>query len=139
MLFRSFLLYLDGDIPLPKPNICSFYLPEINGYKAGFSGATFTPDRQRIICTASVENTENWIDDGEIFGTFIGVINPTTLESEFIPIMNEDKLLNVKVESVTVCQMISEDYLHLYLITDGDLCGSELLKVSFQMRNGKPN
>lgn len=125
----DFLSFLDEEGPFPIPEIHSFQLPQIVGLEARLSGASFTPNEEWIVCTASLENTGNWIDDGEVLGSFIGIIKPHSLESEFIPIMDENKLLKVKVESVTVCKAISDQCLHLYLVTDGDSTSSELLKV----------
>src|SRR3712207_8318455 len=46
--------------------------PEINGLKAGFSGASFFEDK--IFITASVENTNDAYLDGEVLGSFVGYI-----------------------------------------------------------------
>ena len=49
-------------------------LPKDNEVQAGFSGAS-TLDKNKIVFTASLEDTKNWVDDGEIKGSYIGILD----------------------------------------------------------------
>ncbi|EGV43231.1 hypothetical protein BZARG_2911 [Bizionia argentinensis JUB59] len=124
------LAYLKGEASFPIPYIQQFSLPKINGIEAGFSGATVLKNESKIIFTVSVENTNNAYKDGEILGSFIGMINITdnTVSPviNFCPIPNMEE--NLKVESVTVQEEVSIGKTKLILITDDDLGNSILLE-----------
>lgn len=119
--YADLIKYVEGEAGLPDIEIMIFKLPSINGIEAGFSGAAAYKDIPRIYFTASVENTPNAYDDGEILGSFAGSI-------EIIKNKLSDKiqyaLLNtpspVKVESVAVEKMSSPDDVNLVLVTDSD-------------------
>lgn len=129
----GFLRHVIAHEPAPALEIIEVELPEIKGIKAGFSGATVVPNQRRILFTASVENTENWIADGEILGSFVGTIDLDDLKNghrpKCVPIMEEDKTLNIKVESLTVQNAGSGGELEVILVTDSDGGHSELLEI----------
>ena len=120
--YKDLLAYIKGERVFPKPEIRQFFLPEINGIEAGFSGATALIDEPKIIFTASVENTDNAYDDGEILGSLIGVIdisNNTIAKSfDYCKISNAGA--HLKVESVTVEKEISPRKTEVVLISDDD-------------------
>jgi hypothetical protein len=72
---KAMMDYLDGNSKCPKPLAYRVKLPQTENVQVGFSGATTSSDKENLIFTASAENTENWIDDGEILGSYVGVIN----------------------------------------------------------------
>lgn len=126
--YTQFLAYIKGEIDFPKPKIVEFSLPKTNGIEAGFSGATAMESEPKIIFTASVENTENAYDDGDILGSFVGIIDIATMDSNSIdscPIPNSG--VPLKVESVTIEEEISPGKIKLVLITDDDKGNSIVL------------
>lgn len=134
---QKLLNHVENSTQVPKPKICVVTLPTLNGIEAGFSGATLSPDNQHIIFTASVENTPNPIDDGEILGSYVGLIPLDRLEGSIspdcIPIKDrENNVVKVKVESVAVKHQISTDTLKLLLVTDNDSSSSELIEAEFK-------
>ena len=128
--YQDLLTYIKGERDFPEPEIRQFYLPKINGIEAGFSGATALQDEAKIIFTASVENTDNAYDDGEILGSFIGMIdisnNKISQFFEYCEIPNT--AANLKVESVTIEEEISSGETKVILITDDDKGNSTLLE-----------
>ncbi|TVP49599.1 MAG: hypothetical protein EA341_09145 [Mongoliibacter sp.] len=128
--YKKFLQYIKGELAFPEPKCYSFTLPEINGIEAGFSGASVLPKASKIIFTASVEDTDNAYDDGEILGSMIGTIDlldagiSDTFEYCLIP-HGEEKL---KIESVTVDSEDSNEGANLILISDDDKGNSTLVK-----------
>ncbi len=131
--YAEFLGFLKGEIDFPALEIQEFSLPEINDVEAGFSGATTTfKDDPTIIFTASVEDTKNAYDDGEILGSFIGMIdisNNTISETfNFSEIPHTDEIY--KVESVTIEEEISEGETKIVLITDDDKGSSTLIEAT---------
>ncbi len=130
---KKFLKYLNGKCICPEPKILKIKLPKIGKIKSGFSGATTSPDGKSLIFTASVENTSDWVDDGEILGSFVGVIPLRKLLDQMvakcIPIVAVDKVLKIKVESVSVSHVDALNGIHLLLVTDSDGKESELLEA----------
>jgi hypothetical protein len=113
---------------LPVPLVQSFRLSSLSGIQSGFSGITFIPGTSKILFTASVENTTNEIDDGEILGSYIGLIdlhNYTDLQSTLIDFEGMPYL--GKVESIAVQSVEATGKIQAVAVTDSDLGGSELL------------
>lgn len=123
--------FLEGQNELPLHKIVLINLPKINGLSAKFSGASAIEDSHQLVFTASVENTPNTYDDGEIVGSYVGVINIEDLkdgyQSPCVLIRNDLKNLPIKVESVEVLEVIDINTLKLALVTDSDGGESELL------------
>lgn len=123
--------YFNNSAEIPNPVIYSFSLPKINGIESGFSGATMHPDGETILFTATVEDTGNWIDDGEVLGSFIGVITKADLQeqvvSHSIRLISGGEALRIKVESLTVLKSTVEKEVELALVTDSDGGISEVL------------
>lgn len=130
-----FLEHINSGCNCPAPEVFHFKLAEINGIEAGFSGATITPDKKKILFTASVENTPNWYDDGEVLGSFIGIIDMQTLVDNIspfcVPITDNGNTLKIKVESLALHHIDPQGNLRLLLVTDSDGDTSELFEVRF--------
>ena len=101
--FNSFILEEIDEI---KFNIINVNLPKINEFESGFSGACYLPEMNKILFTSSVENTPNWIDDGQVLGSFVGIIDlanlETTVQPICVPISEKGKQLPLKIESIAV-------------------------------------
>lgn len=127
--YRDFLSFLKGEIAFPTPEIKQFNLPKINGIEAGFSGATALAGAPKIIFTASVENTDNAYDDGDILGSFIGLIDISN--NGIVETFNYCQIPNVgeqlKVESVTIEEETSSGTTKVVLITDDDKGNSTVI------------
>ena len=66
-------------------------LPKIKGVETSFTDAIMV--NNKIYFLASAEDTYNTYDDGEVFGSIIGIINPETMKVEFTKkISNKAKL-----------------------------------------------
>lgn len=70
----EFLYFIKGVRPIPDFAIYRYYLPMFNGISSGFSGICLNPDNTGLIFTASMEDTNDEINDGEILGSFVGII-----------------------------------------------------------------
>lgn len=132
--YKKLMEHFEGLIPFPNPKTTLFDLPKINGIEAGFSGATVFQDKPFIIFTASVENTDNAYNDGEILGSFIGIIDiinndiSNLFKSASIP----NQVTPLKVESVTVDNETSERETSVILVTDSDGGKSMILKCQLK-------
>lgn len=132
--FDDFVAHIENAAPLPQVTISQVTLPSINGVEAGFSGATAFPDKPLLIFTASVEDTGNAYDDGDILGSFIGVLDMETYEivGEVLRIPSPDeKEEEVKVESVAIDKVISSNEFELILTTDSDGGTSLMMRAKF--------
>lgn len=125
--YQHFLQFLKGESPIPKLEIKEYSLPKIKGIEAGFSGATTLKKNPKIIFTGSVEDTVTAYDDGEILGSFIGMIdisNNSLAESiDYCPVPNPGEIL--KIESITVLNEQPGET-EIMMITDDDQ-GSSIL------------
>lgn len=133
---QEFLAHCKTGTPFPIPKVTLFSLPKINGLEAGFSGATFFEQKSCLLFTASVEDTPNAYDDGKVLGSFIGVIELKNekISDDFLfqQIPNSNRAL--KVESVTIDKVISENQTDLVLVTDNDGTSSEILKLRMTLK-----
>lgn len=128
--YSAFLDYLKNISSFPKIDITEFSLPKINGIEAGFSGATILKAESKIIFTATVEDTDNAYDDGEILGSFVGLI-PTTdtdISDTFYFSLIPDEGVKLKVESVCVEDELSKGNTKVIFVTDDDKGNSIILK-----------
>jgi len=107
-------------------------LPEINGLQAGFSGATFWKEERKIIFTASVENTPNWIVDGEVLGSFVGILDLNNLQNNdqsiCLPITENGKNIPLKIESIAI-KSVQQNKVELIMVTDSDGGESEIIEA----------
>ncbi len=128
--YEHMLAYLTGKAEMPVISVHSYTLPSIGLVKAGFSGATFHQPSKMLIVTASVEVTDNPIDDGAVLGSFIGMI-PTQNGS---PLPEAQWLqLNipgdpVKVESITITKSLGAQSIAVTMTTDSDGGESHMIK-----------
>lgn len=127
----DFLAYCKTGTAFPTPQIHLFSLPKINGLQAGFSGATSFEDQPYLIFTASVEDSPNAYDDGDILGSFIGVIRiiDGQLDKNLLIQQIPNPGFPLKVESVIFDQILSDTQTDLVLVTDNDGAPSEILRL----------
>lgn len=129
----AFLDYLRKGTAYPEPELVELLLPQIDGIEAGISGATIIPGARKIIFTASVENTPNAIDDGEVLGSFVGIIDLEQIKKGQKPpcvlVMEGEQSLRVKVESVTIHHQRAANEVEILLVTDSDGNESEIISA----------
>lgn len=134
MKTEHFVDFISGNEESIKIKANTIDLPSLNGVKAGFSGATTDIENHRILFSASVENTSNWVDDGAVYGSYIGAILPEALQHHYSPecvLLVKDKTLLIKVESLTVIKS-SNEQTKIVAVTDSDGNYSELLEVTIE-------
>lgn len=128
--YQELMEYFENLIPLPSFKINSYKLPEIGGIESGFSGATTLANHPFIIFTSSVEDTPNAYDDGEILGSFVGMIEivedglSTTFKSVKFPSIQK----TLKIESVTIKEEIKYGTTKIVVVTDDDIEESLILE-----------
>lgn len=130
-----FIEFIEGQRDELKIKSYNIDLPKVDGIEAGFSGAAVDAANKRIIFTASVENTSDWINDGEVLGSFIGIIELDELENHYHPatvlIAENEETLILKVESIALKKQDLNSY-DCILVTDSDGGKSELLELTIK-------
>ncbi|GAA4432174.1 hypothetical protein GCM10023188_20510 [Pontibacter saemangeumensis] len=136
--FKDFVIN-DGDIPVAA--VYHFALPQVEGYTAGLSGAYALNDR--LFFTASVENTPNAVEDGEVLGSLVGMIDLNALpyasdaanpmQVPAVQLKNPDgSVYKGKAESLVV-QAGEGGVYNLIVVSDDDQGGSELLQIQLEV------
>lgn len=130
----KFLDFIKGVTNIPDFKIYRFNLPMINGISSGFSGLCLTPDKTGLIFTASVEDTDDEINDGKILGSFVGIIpfsgiKDKELESSIL--MNGKIPLEKKLEGISVKSLMEKGGLQMIAVCDNDNGTSDI--ISFNM------
>ena len=130
-------LEMNGDVP--EPEVHHFKLEKLEGYQAGFSGADIFDGK--LFFTASVEQTEDAIADGEVLGSYVGVIYLADLDSNSRkPVASKSALLvyknnkpyKGKAESLVVSK--DKDKYKVLVVSDDDKGHSELLEVELVIK-----
>jgi len=135
---EAFLQYIENEkAHVPQVKTFRYYLPRLKGVMAGFSGACLLPDNQHILFTASLENTTDWYNDGEVLGSFIGLLPLEKLNQEspvckkVVDEQGSDYL--GKIESIAIKSHNPDGSYTVYAVTDSDGGVSELLEMSLVM------
>ncbi|MFD2514667.1 DUF6929 family protein [Pontibacter locisalis] len=137
--FKDFILR-QGDIPAAA--VYHFKLAGIGEREAGFSGAYVLGNK--LFLTASVEDTSNAIDDGEVLGSFLGVVdlralayatdpaNPLAVPS--VQLKNDDgSVYKGKAESLVIKEVTPDSKYKAIVVSDDDQGHSELLTVELNV------
>ncbi len=109
--------------------VSPYEAPTLLGHAAGLSGATIAYDR--LFVTASVENTTDPVADGEILGSYVGVLDPQKPRKGCFGQLAwpDGRPFREKVEGVAVRQKLANGY-ELLLVTDDDHGGSTVVIVA---------
>lgn len=135
----SFLNYLlSGNNIVPAIKIHPFNLPNYKEIPSGFSGACIIPDQSALLYTASLEDTDSELYDGEILGSFIGYI-PLDKLHEGISYANllKDKNelpVNKKLESIVI-KSISDIKMVILSVSDNDDGSSDIFEMNIYFNN----
>jgi len=129
----DFTSCVEQDGVFPNIVVQRYNLPFIDGCVAGFSGATVFGDD--LIFCASLEKTKDWINDGEILGSFIGLIHLCENSEEIadcVQLMQGNEVFLGKIEGLCVTEK-SEKQVMLSAICDNDDGRSTLLTIEMSL------
>lgn len=130
----SFMRYLLDDTQnIPELKIHPFKLPSYNKIPSGFSGACILPDQSALLYTASLEDTDSELYDGEILGSFIGYIPLNKLlEGISYTCLLKDKNelpINKKLESIVI-KSVSDNKMVVLSVSDNDDGSSDIFEMN---------
>ena len=127
LLWKDFLRFQNGYSSFRADKI---QLPAVQNIYPGISGATIIPETNAILFTASLERTENVIDDGPVLGSMIGVLHysKSLLKNPETAILSTDEAIPVKLESIAI-KAISGKEITALCVSDMDENSSQLLEI----------
>lgn len=129
---------LSGNNNLPALKIYTVNLPTYNQIPSGFSGACFMPDQSAILYTASLEDTDSELYDGEILGSFIGYIPLDKLDAgiSFASLLKDKNELpiNKKLESIVI-KSVTDNKLLVLSVSDNDDGSSDIFEMNVYLNN----
>lgn len=141
MLLEEFTRYLAGDIDHVS-SLKTFHvnLLEMGDYESTLSGAEFWPEQQSLIYTASIEATKDAYNDGEILGSFVGVVKVADLQEgktldlshNTLPLKENGEMVITKVESVALHHSCKRGISGV-LVSDNDDGTSEFFNFSLKL------
>lgn len=108
-----------------------FELPIVGGVQATFSGAQKVKGEHVLAFTASLERDASGTTDGEILGSYVGLIELKKVnkgEVRMARVMKDGKPYVGKIESLDVYD-VSENELKMHAVTDNDDGTSQFLKI----------
>jgi hypothetical protein len=140
---QDFVAYLTGSRKnLPGYEAIAFHLPKLAGLSSRFSGAFVY--HNRLFFSASVENTDDAILDGEVLGSFVGWIDLAVVKPGGRPVEGNTALVldekgetfKGKVESLVIVDSLRTQGFRALAITDNDNGQSELLELDLSWPGG---
>jgi len=139
---EEFVEYIQGHTEMtPFPTVYNYELSSLNNILSGFSGGCVF--EEKVFFSASVENTSNAFDDGEILGSYIGwmkeedLYNNNEIDKVYKPkgivLLEENgSPFKGKIESITILEKDVNTYIAL-AVTDNDSPSSELLMLEIEL------
>lgn len=134
--FERFMKY-DEDKQARKKIDIDFYpfeLPIVGGVQARFSDGMKIKGENDMVFTATLERRNEATNDGEILGSYVGIIPLKKIASgEFriARVMKDGKAYTGKIEGVHVDE-VGETKLKLNAVTDSDGGKSEFLRIELE-------
>lgn len=117
-------------------------LPTVAGFEAGLSGGEFWVEGKSLVYTASVEATGDAYNDGEILGSFIGLIPLKAFKKKdqnidltvaSVPLLNDiGEPIITKVESIAIVES-DEEEISGALVSDNDDGTSEFFSFELEV------
>jgi hypothetical protein len=131
------LTYLNNEAALPSIRVTQVQLPQIGKLKPMFSDACML-DEHRLLFSVSVEDTPNWVTDGEVMGSGIGLLDVRDLDHTQLlalaPLRGQDgKIPKIKLEGITTTAGTEPK---VFGVVDNDDGSSQFLHI--MLRNLPP-
>ena len=123
--------YLEGHNHTLLTNQVMVPLPHQAAGQPRFSGATALGKKHILFC-ASIEQTTDWMKDGAVGGSFIGLLKQQRDGYELLsmlPLQQKGKPLIEKLESIDVAEKLRGTKYRIYAISDNDNGTSRLFEL----------
>ena len=130
---KAFYTYLNGStLSPPKFDLEVIDLPTSDGLSAGFSSLFYIKELGVILFTASLEGALDVYSDGEVFGSYVGMIplNETN-ELVYALLKNKSGVFPTKLEGITVLVLDkTKRQIEALAVSDNDDGKTEVLELS---------
>ncbi|RYY69587.1 MAG: hypothetical protein EOO13_09095 [Chitinophagaceae bacterium] len=104
----------------PAARVTSFSLPLLDGFPVAFSGACYYKE-DTFLFTASVEKTNDWVADGEVAGSYIGMAKLDGTVLFLLPLLDrKGNRIKQKLESLDIIHQQANGNIALFAISDND-------------------
>lgn len=114
-------------------------LPAQDGVFVGLSGCSLLPGTTKLLFTATAEATSNWIDDGEILGSYLGLLDIDQLREQQQPALRQFELngrpLKDKIESITILSSDEGSRFTALAIADNDDGTSKIFPLELRIHS----
>ena len=134
---NEFIDFIKETRSIPDFNIYHYFLPMLNGVSSGFSGICIKPDKSGLLFTASMEDTNDEINDGKVLGSFVGIIPFAGMaKGEFTAslLLNNDQLLEKKLEGISVISSNKKGEMQIMTVCDNDDGTSDIITFNMEER-----
>jgi hypothetical protein len=129
---------LSGNNNIPAIKIYTVNLPSYDEIPSGLSGACVMPDQSALLFTASLEDTDSELYDGEILGSFIGYIPMDKLQEgiSYASLLKDKNELpiNKKLESIVI-KSVSDNKIVILSVSDNDDGSSDIFEMNIYLNN----
>ena len=112
---------------------------------AGISGMSYLQDQDMLLITSSIEYTANAFDDGEIGGSYLGIVHDISTKlagaeikpDEWLDLaaLHPDFTLQ-KIESICTYKSENPKYVTAILVSDDDMGGTRLFSLTLKVEYG---
>ncbi|WMJ74717.1 hypothetical protein RCC89_16305 [Cytophagaceae bacterium ABcell3] len=129
---ESFYAFLQGTDTVVDIHTVQVTLPEVRGVQAGFSGAAVIPEIDYILFSASLEAADDWIADGAVLGSYVGMLNAQKPEEviSLSPVTDKDgRIYYDKVESLAFHDYLDTGDGKVLAVVDNDDGTSKFLEL----------
>ncbi|RYY45940.1 MAG: hypothetical protein EOO06_15530 [Chitinophagaceae bacterium] len=122
-----------GSLPAPAVSLRTYSLPLLDSFPVAFSGACHYRDNRFLFC-ASVEKTTDWVADGEVAGSYIGMADLNGDLVFLLPLVDSSgKMLPQKLESIDVVRTHPDGSISIIAISDNDNGQSTWFNILLQV------
>lgn len=135
--FSDLMAHLQDQKDVPDVQRTVFDLPQIDSVSSGFSGLSRLGLHEKLLFTASVEDTPNWFEDGERLGSFIGLIDLTETPKlvDIWQVMTSSKIQSTdKIEGLTFKGYDERGRILITAVTDNDDGSSKIIELALSVK-----
>ncbi|MBK9190457.1 MAG: hypothetical protein IPM77_02565 [Crocinitomicaceae bacterium] len=133
--FEVFNRLINGELDRAPFDTHYVSLPKEENLQPKFSGGCLIPNTSKFLFTATIEDTPNSYDDGEIGNSYVGIIDLTNTSKYIPPRLTKIPVINnsapVKIESICILDS-KKNRLNVAMVTDNDGKASELIFATLE-------
>lgn len=120
---------------MPALQVKRFSMPQVEGFPVSFSGACHFKDDRFLFC-ATVEKTTNWVEDGSVAGSYIGIASTDGRILQLSPFTDSSgKQLLQKLETIEISIPEKNGIVECCALADNDDGSSTWFRFQLRVKN----